>query len=97
MRRPRRLPPGPPHPEAGLRRPPTTTTTPQTKAPADPRAASVERWFNRDEQAWVVQTLDQNGYAIGAATYISVRNGGKALAIEEQLYRQDLIAFDESA
>lgn len=54
----------------------------------DSRPTSTRRWYDRNTQSWVVQTLDQYGTQMGDATYIGVRGGGKALAIEDEQYRQ---------
>jgi hypothetical protein len=58
----------------------TDTTTP----------ATVQRWYNREERAWVVQLLDVEGYQIGEAIYVSSTNGGRAIAerAEQELRQQ---------
>lgn len=49
--------------------------------PLDETPASVEVWFNREQQSWVVSLRNQQGYEI-EATYFGVRGGGRRLADE---------------
>jgi hypothetical protein len=46
----------------------------------DETPTDTRRWFNREEQAWVVQLVNAAGYQIGEATYIGVGGGGRAIA-----------------
>lgn len=49
--------------------------------PLDETPGSVEVWFNREQQSWVVSVRDQRGYEL-EATYFGVRGGGRRLADE---------------
>ena len=44
----------------------------------------VEMWYNKQERAWVIQLMSEDGYQIGDSDYVG---GGKELAIK---YKNDL-------
>lgn len=37
------------------------------------RATRVERWYNRTERSWVVMLVTDEGYQVGASTYVYSR------------------------
>jgi len=46
----------------------------------DETVALVERWYNREERAWVIQLKNAAGFQVGESEYVSADNGGKAIA-----------------
>jgi hypothetical protein len=46
----------------------------------DMAPASVEKWFNREWNSWVVAVRNAAGDQLGESIYVGVRNGGREIA-----------------